>query len=663
MLILDCMWISRQVAPLLPLLFMACDSTVTSLSPQPAAPPLTCAYAVGDSITHLSRLGCSSDWTRLEGEPTDAGYGIASAVKFLYRLDSGSLRFLDTRRFPSHRTFAVEILRIPDDPVAWADQYRDTPAREFVTGTLVRYEAPDLWTMQIFPGDDLSGAHLKKVHDALVDSTWFGPSLRFLASSPASQSRAEEAGVPTVSSDSVYRGQTYQCMNPGEAYGTLVRAKSDTVATGSFGHQDIVLTDGIPNDLPVVGGIVTSAFQTPLSHVNVLSTNRGTPNMALRGAWNDPRLRSMEGTLVHLTAGLDGYRLEPASAREVQEFLASKKVPVAPQLPLDDTATGLVPLSSLDHAAFSRVGAKASNFGELARLAQASDGLWKVPEGGFAIPFSAYREHLRRGGIDRIVDSLLKDTAFLTNTSIRRAALTGLQERILATAIDPLLTATVAQAIRSSGPYTRMRFRSSTNAEDLADFNGAGLYSSYTGDLADPSKPIASAIRKVWASLWNFRAFEERQYYGIDQRCVRMGILVHRGFPDEGANGVALTRNLYNPRIFGYVINAQIGEVSVVTPPAGVTSEQVLYYPFDSAQFPEPSSELLTRSSLASGKAILQPAEITALGKALGRIQEHFFLLLGSTKTTSPLLYGMDVEFKLDGPARTLYIKQARPLP
>jgi len=657
------MWISRQVAPLLSLLFMACDSTVTSLNPQPASLPLPCAYAAGDSITHLSLLTCTSDWTRIEGEPTDAGYGIASAVKFLYRLDSRNLLFLDTRRFPSHRAFAVEILGIPDDPVAWADQYRDSPAREFVTGTLVRYEALDLWTMQIFPGDDLSGTHIKEVHDALADSTWFGPSLRFLASSPASQSRAEAAGVPTVSSDSVYRGQTYQCMNPGEAYGTLVRAKSDTVATGSFGHQDIVLTDGIPNDLPVVGGIVTSAFQTPLSHINVLSTNRGTPNMALRDAWNDPRLRSMEGTLVHLTAGLDGYHLEPASAQEVQNFLASKKMPIAPQLPLDDTSAGLVLLASLDHAAFSRVGAKASNFGELARLAQASNGLWKVPEGGFAIPFSAYREHLRRGGIVRIVDSLLKDTTFLTNTSVRRAALAGLQERILATAVDPSLIATVTEAIRSNGQYTRMRFRSSTNAEDLADFNGAGLYSSYTGDLSDPSKPIDDAIRKVWASLWNFRAFEERQYYGIDHKRVCMGILIHRGFPDEGANGVALTRNLYNPKIFGYVINAQLGEISVVTPPAGVTSEQVLYYPFDSAQFPEPSSELLTRSSLSAGKAILQSAEITALGKALGQIQDHFFHLLGSTQTTYPILYGMDVEFKLDGPARTLYIKQARPLP
>ena len=43
-------------------------------------------------------------------------------------------------------------------------------------------------------------------------------------------------------------------------------------------------TDDVPNDIPLVGGLITEAFQTPLAHVNVLSQNRGTPNAGLAGA-------------------------------------------------------------------------------------------------------------------------------------------------------------------------------------------------------------------------------------------------------------------------------------------------------------------------------------------------------------------------------------------
>ena len=50
----------------------------------------------------------------------------------------------------------------------------------------------------------------------------------------------------------------------------------------------MLITDDVPNDVPLVGGLITEAFQTPLSHVSVLSRNRGTPNMALRDAREDP---------------------------------------------------------------------------------------------------------------------------------------------------------------------------------------------------------------------------------------------------------------------------------------------------------------------------------------------------------------------------------------
>ena len=91
-----------------------------------------------------------------------------------------------------------------------------------------------------------------------------------------------------------------------------------------------------------------------------------------------------------------------------------------------------------------------------------------------------------------------------------------------------------------------MRFRTSTNSEDLDGFPCAGCYDSHTGDPADWDD-VLDAIRETWASIWLFRTFEERSYHGIDHNAVGMALLVHHNFPDEEANGVALTANPFDP--------------------------------------------------------------------------------------------------------------------
>ena len=88
----------------------------------------------------------------------------------------------------------------------------------------------------------------------------------------------------------------------------------------------------------------------------------------------------------------------------------------------------------------------------------------------------------------------------------------------------------------------RPRFRSSSNAEDLAEFNGAGLYDSKTGIPGDSKKTVENAIKTVWASLWNDRAFSEREFFNSNQQTVYTGILVHESFPEEISNGVVVTK-------------------------------------------------------------------------------------------------------------------------
>ena len=80
----------------------------------------------------------------------------------------------------------------------------------------------------------------------------------------------------------------------------------------------------------------------------------------------------------------------------------------------------------------------------------------------------------------------------------------------------------------------------------------------------------------MWATLWNFRAFEEREFYRIDHLAAAMGVLVHPNFDDEVANGVAVTKNTFDPNWPGFYVNAQVGESLVTNPDPNATPDELL---------------------------------------------------------------------------------------
>src|SRR6185369_5635452 len=120
----------------------------------------------------------------------------------------------------------------------------------------------------------------------------------------------------------------YQPLNTGTAIGQLRFVKSADLSTTYVGFRDIVVLDSSPGDISVVAAMISEEFQTPLSHINVLAQNRGTPNMGLRHAMTNPMLRALEGKWVRLTVGLFDYTVAEVTMAEADAFWEAHKPPV-----------------------------------------------------------------------------------------------------------------------------------------------------------------------------------------------------------------------------------------------------------------------------------------------------------------------------------------------
>jgi hypothetical protein len=303
-------------------------------------------------------------------------------------------------------------------------------------------------------------------------------------------------------------------------------------------------------------------------------------------------------------------------------------------------------------------GGKAAQYSILARTPN-------VPlQKAFAVPIAHYDRFMSQNGFYAQVDALQADLAFATDATVREQKLLALRTAILAAPVDADLQAALKAKLAADYPGLSMRFRTSTNSEDLDGFPCAGCYESHTGDPARWTS-VLDAIRQCYASVWLFRTFEERSYYGIAHQSVGMALLVHHNFANEEANGVAITSNPFDDAGLdpAFYVNVQAGgSAEVVHPPAGVTSDQLLYY------FNEPNQPItyLTHSNLIAAN-VLTPTQVHQLGVALDAIHKRFSAAYGPAAGNTGY-YAMDVEFKFDdeaapGQPAALYVKQARPYP
>jgi pyruvate,water dikinase len=603
-----------------------------------------------------------TEFNKFSGEPLTDKFSQLDAVKVVYVISSGKIYYVNDSYAHLHYDFCKQFLNEYDDLSLFNDNnYEQRAGRKYYLGNLNYIHSTKKFMLEFSVADDISATQIQSLHQSIISSFIKDKEVLIYVNTPILKEKIKKSGInfKTIEPNEIYANQEIQVVNTGTAEGKLKKINSSEIKTAEISKNDILIIEGYSNDIPLCAGVIITTFQTPLSHITILSHNRKTPVIAYKNAGDNAKLNELIGEYVSLTITNDTFRIS------VQEKINNKiKTKKEIRLSGDLSIKKLVELKEIKLNDTEKYGAKACYLSELSRVKGVGKDFY-IPRGGFSIPFYYYYQHIHKYGIDLMIENLLKDSTLRQNRNKLNEELACIRDTIKNSPIDTSLHRQVLEMIEKCGTGKRPRFRSSSNAEDLAEFNGAGLYDSKTGIPGDSTKTVERAIKSVWASLWNDRAFSEREYFNINQLTVFMGILVHESFPEEISNGVVITKNLYRDTESGYVINMQKGETSVVQPPEGVTGELLISYLNLDIDFYDDknSMEYITYSSLNNNQPLLTVDEVRKLTKQLSVIKDHFYTKSKAWMKTNFRDYALDIEFKyiLRNGVPVLLIKQARP--
>lgn len=655
--------------------------------------------ACADASARLGATVCLHEvHTRDEWETVAVDADVIDQIrttKYLVPVDDTQVLptvFVNANRYGLHYDFLVEAFPEAFGALTW-DQYVamivDRSRRRYFGGDVAEYvDADGTRRFGFIVWDDPADPATTVTYEEVL-AVWRDLSARFrlgaLMFVPTSSNQRAAAETWTDAPFAV-RGEdnlAYEPYTQAVGYGTIrfvpLADLEAATAAASYGWQDVLVLDEAPFDVErVVSGTVTGTRQGALSHVNVRAAARGTPNCYLE----DPfaALAAWEGALVRFQCGPTTWSIAEATPEEAEAFWDALR-PAPVDVPaVDLSVTTPAPLLDVPTAtaaerdtALARYGAKGTN---LATLYQRVDPAWQLD--GFLVPFSWYDTFVATNTWEvdgetltfaETLDRWLADDTFVSDGAVRAERLGALRAAMEAAPVDPTHLALLADAIEATwgGDTTMVRLRSSSNAEDGLAFSGAGLYDSASGCLADerdadtdgPSRcdadkrgerTLSDALRTVWASLWEVGAYEERAWYGIDQRAVAMAVLVNDQAEDEQANIVAFTGNPVadDPR---WLVESQLGDLDVVAAEPGVWPEQVLLTVEDGAVT---AIDRVTPSSEAA--EVLSDARLEALGALLWDIDAAF--PIDGTPPAGTLMLDTECKVLEDG---RLVVKQVRP--
>lgn len=458
------------------------------------------------------------------------------------------------------------------------------------------------------------------------------------------QALYQQSRVAVLFETNVYAGINYWGLHQSEGYG-FFRLMSPGEVPDS---KDIVLYEALPNSLPRVGGIMTSVIQTPLSHVNLRAMQDNVPNAFVRDPLSIDTIANLLNHYIYFKTNQSNFEIREASLEEVNHWYEQQR-PAAEQLPpLNLSYTEILPLDEIAFAMSDGFGAKASNIATMRTFG--------FPEGaipnGFGIPFYFYQEFMKHNHFFEEIESMIHDPGFVSDRTIRDAMLADLRSEIKAASMPAWMLDQLSAMQEAFPTGTSVRCRSSTNNEDLPGFSGAGLYDSKTHHPNEGH--ISKTIKQVYASLWNLRAFEEREFYRVNHFYASMGVLCHPNFEDERVNGVGVSADPVYFTDSTFYLNSQLGEELITNPESTFPEELLLKrYPNGTDDY-----SIIQYSSLLDVDSLLMSdSQRNLLRHYLATIHDRFAVLYHAENNPT---FAMDIEYKIDSTGQ-LVIKQARP--
>jgi pyruvate, water dikinase len=606
----------------------------------------------------LEQLNSEKDYQLLATSSSIAGSHHTLEVKFIIiapNSKSPQIFFINTNKHTMHHDFVSNALGNPLSAAEFSSQTYFTKKRNFLAGEITyfsRYKDDSLGTelgvyaMGFWPSDPIPDSLVQLSYNLISEHAPFmAQKLKYLAKGLSQiEALSSNPNYPSIVIDELFKNFNYIPYNTAESYGTL-RLSQQTQYTAS----DIAVFQTLPNKINHLSGYLTLQPQTPLSHINLIAKQNNTPNAYIQDILTNSKFLELDGQAVHLIISDTGYNIQKADPKKAGEYLEEFR-PQYTQLEISnifqDTIKHLDDIYFFESSAY---GSKTANLAEVIKILPHN----ATPK-GYAIPFSYYHKFMQDNHFFDTLTTLLSNTQFKEDPIYRKMRLKSFRNIIRkAPLTDTVKTAfSILQSKFSIGQS--IRCRSSTNSEDLENFSGAGLYNSYTHHPEEGH--LEKSIKQVWASLWTFRAFEEREFYRIKQNSASMAVLVHSNYSDELANGVAVAQNIYTPTWKGFYINSQVGEDLVTNPEKLSTPEELIVSQTGPDQSYE--TEIIRRSNLIEkNQRILNESQVKTLRNYLDYINSHFKELYKQKHNTQ---FAMEIEFKIDS-NNLIQIKQARP--
>ena len=563
--------------------------------------------------------------------------------------DNMGIYFMNTETHRIHPDFG-DAIGLWEDPL-WGQGY--------LGGEIIYHPnvvAPDgslgVYLYQFQPMDAYTFGHVARSYEVLAASmpllddnlAYYPMPRRALPLYHRERALYDDSRINVVLREDILPDVPFLPLNVGEGYGFLrlmsLEERPDP--------RDVAIYETIPNELSRVAGLITTVPQTPLSHVNLRAVQDGVPNAFIRDALDDGDIDDLIGRYVHYSVTADGYSIRAATPAEVEAYFAASRPPGTQTPERDLTVTRITGLDDIGFDDWNAFGVKAANVAVLRTLGF-PDGT--VPD-GFAAPFYFYDEFMKHNGFYDDIEEMLEDPDFQSDYDTQEKELKKLRKKIKKGETPEWIIAALTEMHSKYPEGQSLRYRSSTNNEDLPGFSGAGLYDSKTQHPDETEEDgIAKSLKQVYASLWNFRAFTEREFYRVDHLAAAMGVLVHPNYSDELANGVAVSFDPIRMRYGNYYVNSQLGEDLVTNPDAHSAPEEILLH--QGGEY----TVLATSNQMQRGQLLMSDAQMDQLRRHLELIHDEFAKLYG-VEGDEP--FAMEIEFKITSDD-ILSIKQARP--